>query len=122
MITMYGIKNCDTIKKARSWLDQAAIEFTFHDYKKDGLDPALVDQWLDELGWEALINKRGTTWRALPDDLKTRMDNASARQAMLENPSIIKRPLLDTGSQKLLGFKPDTYAALFNQPPATQTD
>jgi Spx/MgsR family transcriptional regulator len=122
MITMYGIKNCDTIKKARSWLDQAAIEFTFHDYKKDGLDLALVDQWLDELGWEALINKRGTTWRALPDDLKTRMDNASARQAMLENPSIIKRPLLDTGSQKLLGFKPDTYAALFNQPPATQTD
>tara|TARA_R110001583_G_scaffold146299_1_gene298318 strand:- start:1103 stop:1456 length:354 start_codon:yes stop_codon:yes gene_type:complete len=115
MITMYGIKNCDTIKKARSWLDNAAIDFTFHDYKKDGLSATLVDQWLNELGWEALINKRGTTWRALPEPLKTQMDRTSARQVMLDNPSIIKRPLLDTGNQKILGFKPGDYESLFNQ-------
>ncbi|WP_221799732.1 ArsC family reductase [Oceanobacter mangrovi] len=112
MTTMYGIKNCDTIKKARKWLDDAGIDYQFHDYKKDGLSEALLDQWLAELGWEALVNKRGTTWRKLDDSLKDNMNEANARQVMLENPSIIKRPLLDTGSQKVLGFSADEYTAL----------
>ncbi len=113
MTTMYGIKNCDTIKKARKWLDDAGVDYQFHDYKKDGLPEALVDQWLDELGWEALIKKRGTTRRKLADDLKDNMNTTNARQVMLDNPSIIKRPLLDTGAQKVLGFKADEYSSLF---------
>lgn len=114
MVTMYGIKNCDTIKKARAWLQAAGIEYAFHDYKKDGLSAELLDSLLAELGWEALLNKRGTTWRALPEDVKAGIDAASAKALMLENPSIIKRPLLDTGSRKVLGFSAADYAALFN--------
>ncbi len=114
MVTLYGIKNCDTMKKARTWLEQHNIEFAFHDYKKDGLPEALVDQWLQELGWEALINRRGTTWRKLPEDLRDSMDTAKARAVMLDNPSIIKRPLLDTGDGKHLGFKAEHYQQLFN--------
>ncbi|MAS26121.1 MAG: ArsC family reductase [Oceanospirillaceae bacterium] len=112
MITMYGIKNCDTIKKARKWLEDAGVEYQFHDYKKDGLDAALLDTFIAELGWEDLLNRRGTTWRKLPDDVKDGIDEASAKAVMLDNPSIIKRPLLDTGKQKILGFKADDYAAL----------
>ena len=114
MITMYGIKNCDTIKKARKWLEENGVDYQFHDYKKDGLSEAKLDSWLDELGFEALINKRGTTWRKLPDDIKDNIDRDSARAVMLENQSIIKRPLLDTGSQKVLGFKADEYQQLFS--------
>lgn len=114
MITMYGIKNCDTIKKARKWLEENGVDYQFHDYKKDGLSEAQLDSWLDELGFEALINKRGTTWRKLPDDVKDNIDRDSARTVMLENQSIIKRPLLDTGSQKVLGFKADEYQQLFS--------
>ena len=114
MITMYGIKNCDTIKKARKWLEENGVDYQFHDYKKDGLSEAQLDSWLDELGFEALVNKRGTTWRKLPDDVKDNIDRDSARTVMLENQSIIKRPLLDTGSQKVLGFKADEYQQLFS--------
>ena len=114
MITMYGIKNCDTIKKARKWLEDNGVDYQFHDYKKDGLSEAQLDNWLDELGFEALINKRGTTWRKLADEVKDTIDRDSARSVMLDNPSIIKRPLLDSGSQKVLGFKADDYKALFN--------
>ncbi|MFL0805897.1 MAG: ArsC family reductase [Oceanobacter sp.] len=113
MTTLYGIPNCDTMKKARKWLDEAGVEYQFHNYKKDGLDPTLAEQWLSELGWEALINKRGTTWRALTDEQKTNMDNQNALAVMLDNPSIIKRPLLDTGSTKTLGFKAEQYESLF---------
>jgi Spx/MgsR family transcriptional regulator len=102
------------MKKARTWLEQHNIEFAFHDYKKDGLPEALVDQWLQELGWEALINRRGTTWRKLPEELRDAMDTSSARAVMLDNPSIIKRPLLDTGDGKHLGFKAEHYQQLFN--------
>lgn len=114
MTTMYGIKNCDTIKKARKWLEENGIEYQFHDYKKDGLAPELLKSWVAELGWEALLNKRGTTWRKLPDDVKDNIDEASAIEVMLEKNSIIKRPLLDTGSSKTLGFKADDYAQIFN--------
>ncbi len=114
MVTLYGIKNCDTIKKARAWLQAAGIEYAFHDYKKDGLSAELLDSFLAELSWEDLLNKRGTTWRALPDDVKAGIDAASAKALMLDNPSIIKRPLLDTGNRKVLGFSADDYSALFN--------
>ena len=112
MITLYGIKNCDTMKKARAWLDEAGIGYHFHDYKKDGLDAALLDQWLANPGWDALLNRRGTTWRKLPDDVREQINETSARQLMLDNPSIIKRPLLDLGDQKILGFSADEYSRL----------
>lgn len=113
-VTMYGIKNCDTIKKARKWLDDHKVEYAFHDYRKDGLDAAQLDVWCKDVGFEALVNKRGTTWRKLPDAIKDNLTEASAIQVMLENPSIIKRPLLETGNTRLLGFDADTYEQLFS--------
>lgn len=112
MFVMYGIKNCDTIKKARKWLDENNIAYEFYDYKKEGVSAELADAFIQELGWEALLNKRGTTWRALSDEIKNNVDEKIAKQLMLENPSIIKRPLLDTGTQKVLGFKAEAYQAL----------
>jgi len=113
MITMYGIKNCDTIKKARKWLETNGVEYQFHDYRADGLNEDQLRGWCEELGWEQLLNKRGTTWRTLPDDIKNSIDENSAVQVMLENPAAIKRPLLDTGSTRKLGFKAADYEALF---------
>lgn len=115
MLTMFGIKNCDTIKKARKWLETEGIEYQFHDYKKDGLSPEMLTSWVRDLGYEALVNKRGTTWRKLPDDVKESIDEASAIEIMLENTSIIKRPLLiDDADNKLLGFKADDYQNFIN--------
>lgn len=115
MITMFGIKNCDTIKKARKWLEAEGIEYQFHDYKKDGLSPEMLAGWVKDLGYEALVNKRGTTWRKLPDDVKDSIDEASAIEIMLENTSIIKRPLLsDDANNKLLGFKAEQYQEFIN--------
>lgn len=115
MITMFGIKNCDTIKKARKWLEAEGIEYQFHDYKKDGLSPEMLTSWVKDLGYEALVNKRGTTWRKLPDDVKDSIDEASAIKIMLENTSIIKRPLLsDDANNKLLGFKAEQYQEFIN--------
>ncbi len=115
MITMFGIKNCDTIKKARKWLEAEGIEYQFHDYKKDGLSPEMLTGWVKDLGYEALVNKRGTTWRKLPDDVKDSIDEASAIEIMLENTSIIKRPLLsDDANNKLLGFKAEQYQEFIN--------
>jgi Spx/MgsR family transcriptional regulator len=115
MITMFGIKNCDTIKKARKWLEAEGIEYQFHDYKKDGLSPDMLNVWVKDLGWEALINKRGTTWRKLPEDVKESVDQTSAIQIMLDNASIIKRPLLiDDADSKLLGFKAEEYQEFIN--------
>lgn len=115
MFTMFGIKNCDTIKKARKWLEAEGIEYQFHDYKKDGLSAEMLDSWVADLGWEALINKRGTTWRKLPEDVKDTIDQASAIAIMLENTSIIKRPLLvDDANNTLLGFKAEDYQDFVN--------
>jgi Spx/MgsR family transcriptional regulator len=112
---MFGIKNCDTIKKARKWLEAEGIEYQFHDYKKDGLSPDMLNVWVKDLGWEALINKRGTTWRKLPEDVKESVDQTSAIQIMLDNASIIKRPLLiDDADSKLLGFKAEEYQEFIN--------
>ena len=112
-VTMYGITNCDTIKKARKWLEAHQVEYVFHDYRKDGLTASQLSAWCDELGYDALVNRRGTTWRKLPDETKNNLDQATAKQVMLDNPAIIKRPLLDTGKERILGFSEQQYAALF---------
>lgn len=115
MITMFGIKNCDTIKKARKWLEAEGIDYQFHDYKKDGLTTDQLNAWVNDLGWEALINKRGTTWRKLPEEVKESIDQASAIEIMLDNTSIIKRPLLvDDANNKLLGFNAEDYQNFIN--------
>lgn len=110
---MYGIPNCDTIKKARNWLKSHDIEYQFHDYKKQGTDENQLKSWLQELGWEKLINKRGTTWRKLDEETKATMDDQLAIQIMLDNPSIIKRPLLIINDQIILGFNENTYQQEF---------
>ena len=112
-VTIYGIANCDTIKKAKKWLTDHNLEFNFHDYRKQGLDPALLKSWVDELGWEVLINKRGTTWRQLPNDLKDTIDSESAVTVMLDNPAIIKRPMLVKGDERHVGFSDADYCKIF---------
>ena len=113
MITIYGIKNCDTMKKAFKWLEANNIEYSFHDYKKQELDEKTLNQWLKKVSWEILLNKRGTTYRKLPDDVKDNIDKTSAKNIMLENLSIIKRPVLDIDGSITVGFKEEDYKALF---------
>ena len=117
MLTMYGIKNCDTIKKARRWLEAHQIEYRFHDYRADGLERAQLDTFIAELGWQALLNTRGTTWRKLDESLRNSIDNADAAAAlMIEMPAIIKRPLLCApGKPMLLGFSESSYTLFFNE-------
>ena len=112
-VDFYGIPNCDTVKKARSWLDERGVAYAFHNYKTDGIGEGRLRGWVEELGWEALLNRAGTTFRKLPDSDKTDLDADKAVALMMAQPSMIKRPLLDLGDRKLLGFKPDTYAAVF---------
>lgn len=113
MITIYGLSNCDTIKKARRWLSDNGIEYRFHDYRRDGLTQEQLQSWVQELDWELLLNKRGTTWRNLPEKQKQNINKTSALALMVEHPAMIKRPLLDTGEEKHLGFKPDLYKKIF---------
>ena len=110
-ITIYGIKNCDTMKKARTWLESQGVAYDFHDYKATGIDRARLEGWVKELGWETVLNRAGTTFRALPDQSKQTLDAAKAVDLMLEQPSMIKRPMLDLGDRRLAGFKPDLYQA-----------
>ncbi|MFD2111283.1 ArsC family reductase [Thiorhodococcus fuscus] len=112
MFTLYGIPNCDTVKKARAWLNARGIDYQFHDYKKQGLNESRLRAWVDELGWDALLNRRGTTWRRLPDAVREGIDETTAIQLMLEQPSIIRRPLLDTGETRHLGFSETQYEEL----------
>ena len=112
-ITMYGIKNCDTIKKARAWLEQRGIAYVFHDYKTSGLDRARLTAWVDELGWEALLNRSGTTFRKLPDHARENLDRDIAIMLMLDQPSMVRRPLLDTGDHRIIGFKSSDYEGAF---------
>jgi Spx/MgsR family transcriptional regulator len=114
MIKIYGIPNCDTMKKARRWLDERGIEYRFHNYKKDGLEEQLLLGWVEKLGWEALLNKRGMIWRKLDDATRANIDMESAIRVMLENPSIIKRPVLDTGKELHVGFKESEYQSIFD--------
>ena len=108
---LYGIPNCDTVKKARVWLDQHGVDYAFHDYKKAGADRAKLEQWVDEHGWETVLNRAGTTFKKLPDADKTDLDRDKAVALMLTQPSMIKRPVLDLGDRRLVGFKPEAYAA-----------
>ena len=108
---LYGIPNCDTVKKARVWLDERGVRYVFHDYKKDGIDEATLRGWVDELGWERVLNRAGTTFRALPDADKADLDADEAIRLMLSQPSMIKRPMLDLGDRRIAGFKPDIYEA-----------
>lgn len=112
MITVYGISNCDTIKKARKWLSDNGKDYSFHDYKKQGVPEKELRSWVKQLGWETLLNKRGTTWRKLDDAIKASVDEASAIQIMLDNPSIIKRPVVSSGKTLLVGFSAEEYAQL----------
>ena len=109
MLKIYGIKACDTMKKAFTWLDQHGIAYEFHDYKKAGAPEKQVRQWIRKLGWETVINKRGTTWKKLPEDLRARMDAESSVAAALENPSLIKRPIIEQGTILLAGFDANTW-------------
>ena len=108
--TLYGIKACDTMKKARDWLDQHGAAYQFHDYKAVGIDKPRLQAWVDELGWEVVLNRAGTTFRKLPESDRQDLDAARAIDLMLAQPSMIKRPVLDLGTQRLVGFKPDLYA------------
>ena len=113
-VTLYGIPNCDTVKKARAWLDAQGVAYSFHDFKKQGLDQSLAQGWLREIGPELLINRKGTTWRGLSDDRKAQAEtSAGALALMLESPSVIKRPVLDRDGALSVGFAPDTYKTYF---------
>ena len=110
--TIYGIKNCDTMKKARAWLDQKGVAYDFHDYKSAGIDRDRLERWVGKAGWETLLNRAGTTFKKLPDKDKQGLTEKKAIALMLDQPSMIKRPVLDLGGGKLLvGFKPEAYAA-----------
>ena len=111
-VTIYGIKNCDTMKKARAWLDKHGIDYAFHDYKTAGVERAQLERWAKKVGWETLLNRAGTTFKKLPDKEKDGITQAKALTLMLKQPSMIKRPVLEAGGGKLLvGFKPELYAA-----------
>jgi arsenate reductase (glutaredoxin) len=110
-VTIYGIKNCDTMKKARAWLDSHGVAYEFHDYKVTGAPKEKLKAWCDELGWETLLNRAGTTFRKLPEADKEGLNERKAIALMLEQPSMIKRPVLDVGGKLLVGFKPEIYAA-----------
>ncbi|WP_396593075.1 arsenate reductase [Brevundimonas sp. R86498] len=109
--TLYGIPNCDTVRKARIWLDQHGHAYAFHDYKKAGIDQASLERWVAGHGWETVLNRAGTTFRALPEADKAGLDADRAIALMLTQPSMIKRPVLDLGDRTLVGFKPELYAA-----------
>lgn len=115
MVKLYGIRNCDTMKKARAWLNEHGVDYEFHDYKKAGVDEPTLRRWVEELGWQALLNTRGMMWRKVPQAIKDNIDEASALRLMLETPSIIKRPVLDIGESRHVGFRPEQYAQIFNR-------
>jgi len=110
MTTIYGIKNCDTMKKARTWLDGHKVTYSFHDYKASGIDKPTLEGWAKKVGWEVLLNRAGTTFKKLPDADKEGLSEKKALALMLAQPSMIKRPVLEVGGKLLVGFKPDLYA------------
>ena len=115
MMILYGIKNCDTVKKARRWLEANDVDYNFHDFRADGLDQATIESWLKTVSWEVLLNKRGTTWRKLEDQRKEQLDEAIAVELMLANPTLIKRPVVTANDDCLVGFKETDYATYFSK-------
>ena len=112
MLTLYGIKNCDTVKKARRWLEDHGVEYQFHDFRQDGLDKKQLSGWVERLGWEAVVNKRSTTWRNLSDKEKDIKTNAQAIKLLSANPTLIKRPVTENNKTLLIGFKETEYKSL----------
>jgi arsenate reductase (glutaredoxin) len=113
ILTIFGIPNCDTVKKARVWLDGHGVAYTFHDYKKQGVDAVKLRAWCNEMGWNVILNRAGTTFKALPDADKQDIDAGKAIALMVAQPSMIKRPVLEGAGKLLVGFKPDAYASVF---------
>ncbi len=113
MITLYGIPNCDTVRKARRWLNEQAIDYQFHNFHKEGVNEALLQEWVAKLGWEVLINRRSATWRKLPKSVHSKICQNSVVQLMLENPTLIKRPILDLDTSLYIGFSETQYQELF---------
>jgi len=113
MTTIYGIKNCDTMKKARAWLEAHGVAATFHDYKASGIDKSTLEGWAKKVGWEVLLNRAGTTFKKLPDADKDGLTEKKAIALMLAQPSVIKRPVLETKGKLTVGFKPEAYKSLF---------
>ncbi|WP_237058868.1 ArsC family reductase [Microbulbifer sediminum] len=114
MITLYGIKNCDTVKKARKWLETNGVEYRFHDFREDGMENVPLQQWLEDYSWEQVLNRRSTSWRALDETQKDTMDNPSALTAALDTPTLIKRPVTVSGRGVLFGFKEAAFKELVN--------
>ncbi|MGH8551350.1 MAG: ArsC family reductase [Methylococcales bacterium] len=110
MLKIYGIKNCDTVKRSRKWLDDHGYEYSFHDFRNDGLDSELLDRLAGKIGWDTLINRRGTTWRQLPESARENLDEGRAKQLMLEHPTLIKRPVIEMDNRFTAGFSPDFFA------------
>lgn len=116
MTTIYGISNCDTVRKARKWLEAEAITFDFHDFRKQGLSAEQVERWCAAAGLDQVLNKRGTTWRQLPDEVKATSDEATLKSLLIEQPTLIKRPVLELDDGRVaIGFKAEQYAALFGR-------
>ncbi len=112
-VTIYGIPNCDTMKKARAWLTAQGVDHRFHDHRKDGVDPARLRAWVDELGWETVLNRSGTTFRKLPEADRANLDADRAVALMAAQPGMIKRPILDLGDRRIAGFRPEIYEQAF---------
>tara|TARA_B110000046_G_C13019467_1_gene410351 strand:+ start:1619 stop:1963 length:345 start_codon:yes stop_codon:yes gene_type:complete len=112
--TLYGIKNCDTIKKARKWLNDNSVEHHFHDVRIDGIDAATIEHWIDQAGWETVLNRRGTTWRKLDSAVQEATSRSNITTLLLEHPAMIKRPVLDLNGSITVGFKADQYQTIFN--------
>ncbi len=113
MPTLYGIKNCDTMKKARTWLEEHGVAYEFHDYKTAGIDRAHIERWVQAVGWETLLNRAGTTFRKLPETERENVTASRAIELMLAQPSMIKRPVLERNGRIWVGFKPETYETAF---------
>ncbi len=113
LVTLYGLKTCDTTRAARKWLDATGVSHTFHDVREDGLTRPRVESWVKQLGWEKVLNKASTTWRELPEAEKAGIDSKKAVALLLAHPTLVKRPVLDRGGEFTLGFRPAVYGALF---------
>ena len=113
MVMLYGIANCSKVKQARLWLSERGIDYQFHDFRQQGVNPVQLRAWVDEFGWETLVNRKGSTWRKLPEETRQAMNETLALAVMEDQPSLIKRPIVDKGTQRLVGFDADSYRQLF---------